>query len=83
MLQKIIFEENKEYRAVREKLLFQFLRKFYSDNNFVKYFSIVFFLRLYFIESWNFSRRKYLSQQNFKFFNFSLHESIKCQIIAV
>ena len=71
MLQKINFEENKEYRAVREKLLFQFLRKFYSDNNFVKYFSIVFFLRLYFIESWNFSRRKYLSQQNFKFLIFT------------
>ena len=70
MLQKINFEENKEYRAVREKLLFQFLRKFYSDDNLVKYFSIVFFLRLYFIESWNFSRRKYLSQQNFKFLIF-------------
>ena len=70
MLQKINFEENKEYRAVREKLLFQFLRKFYSDDNLVNYFSIVFFLRLYFIESWNFSRRKYLSQQNFKFLIF-------------
>ena len=43
MLQKINFEENKEYRAVRKKLLFHFLRKFYSDDNLGKYFSIVFF----------------------------------------